>query len=116
MRRVLEIAKPGTSGVEINQAARKGEPDRKPWFEHYYLVHGLGTQGSEMPFIGTDLGEAFEAEIILEPGVVMVLEPVIWDDGHGGYRAEEVVAVTDSGYEMLGSFPYSPFYDAPIQW
>jgi Xaa-Pro aminopeptidase len=69
-----------------------------------------------MPFIGTDLGEAFEADIILEPGVVMVLEPVIWDDGHGGYRAEEVVAVTDSGYEMLGSFPYSPFYDAPIQW
>ena len=116
VHRVLEITRPGTSGVEINQAVRKGEPDRKPWFEHYYLVHGLGTQGSEMPFIGTDLGEAFEADIILEPGVVMVLEPVIWEDGHGGYRAEEVVAVTDSGYEMLGSFPYSPFYDGPIQW
>ncbi len=69
-----------------------------------------------MPFIGTDLGEAFEADIILEPGVVMVLEPVIWDDGYGGYRAEEVVVVTDSGYEMLGSFPYSPFHDGPIKW
>ena len=80
VKRVLAITKPGISGSEINRAAHDGEPDRQPWLTHYYLIHGIGTQGPEMPFIGTDLGEHFESDIVLEPGVVMVLEPVIWDD------------------------------------
>jgi Xaa-Pro aminopeptidase len=116
VRHVLAITKPGVSALELNLAARNGEPDRQPWLTHYYLIHGLGTQGSEAPFIGTDLGEPYESNIVLEPGVVMVLEPVIWDDGYGGYRAEEVLVVTDTGYEMLGSFPYTPFHDGQIQW
>ena len=33
-----------------------------------------------------------------QPGMVLVLEPVIWDDGHAGHRSEEIVAVTDDGY------------------
>jgi Xaa-Pro aminopeptidase len=36
-----------------------------------------------------------------------VFEPIIWDDGAGGYRAEEIVAVTESGYEPLS---------APVAW
>ena len=31
----------------------------------------------------------------------MVLEPVIWDDGRGGFRAEQVVTVTDDGWRSL---------------
>ena len=116
VRRVLAITKPGVSGSEINLAAREGEPKRQPWLKHYYLIHGIGTQGSEGPFIGTDLGDGYECDIVLEPGVVMVLEPVIWDDGYGGYRAEEVLVVTETGYEMLGSFPYAPFHDGQIEW
>ena len=40
------------------------------------------------------------------PGMVLVLEPVIWEDGEGGWRGEEIVAVTDSGWEPLSSFTY----------
>ena len=42
--------------------------------------------------------------------MVMVLEPAIWDDGTGGYRSEEIVAVTDDGWIPLGGgHPYHPF-------
>jgi Xaa-Pro aminopeptidase len=34
---------------------------------------------------------------------------VIWDDGHGGYRAEEIVVVTDDGCERLTGYTYAPY-------
>jgi Xaa-Pro aminopeptidase len=36
-------------------------------------------------------------------GMVLVFEPVVWDDGAAGFRAEEIVAVTDDGYERLSA-------------
>ena len=54
-----------------------------------------------MPFVGTDLGPEFDATLVLQPGMVLVFEPVIWDDGHAGHRSEEIVAVTDTGYRRL---------------
>jgi len=115
MSRVLEIVRPGTTGLELNRAACKGENDRRPWLDHFYLIHGLGTESAEPPFIGTDLGEDYDESVVLSPGMVLVLEPVIWDDGHGGYRSEELVAVTDTGYRWLSQFPYAPF-DTDGRW
>ena len=34
--------------------------------------------------------------------MVLVFEPVVWADGTGGYRAEEIVAVTSEGWRPLG--------------
>jgi Xaa-Pro aminopeptidase len=109
VERVLAATKPGATGLELARAACEDEPARRPWLDHFYLVHGVGTESAEMPFIGTDLGDAFDESIVLQPGMVMVLEPVIWDDGEGGYRAEDIVAVTEDGYRMLSDFPYMPF-------
>jgi len=41
----------------------------------------MGTDPAEMPFVGTDLGEEFDAQLVLEAGMVLVLEPVVWEDG-----------------------------------
>jgi hypothetical protein len=41
--------------------------------------------------------------------MILVLEPVIWEDGYGGYRAEDIYAVTDDGWVSLSDFPYDPF-------
>jgi Xaa-Pro aminopeptidase len=41
--------------------------------------------------------------------MVFVLEPIAWADGTGGYRSEEIVAVTDDGYELLSDFHYEPY-------
>jgi Xaa-Pro aminopeptidase len=48
--------------------------------------------------------------------MVLVLEPVIWEDGHGGYRGEEIVAVTADGYEVLSRYPYDPFGEGGAAW
>ncbi len=106
--RVLAVTRPGATGLDLNRAGREGEAKR-PWLDHFYLIHGIGTDSAEMPLIGTDLGEEFDESIVLAPGMVMVLEPVIWDDGDGGYRGEEVVVVTDDGYRRLSHFPLLPF-------
>lgn len=106
---VLARCKPGVSALELARAAIDADGGNRPWIEHFYLAHGVGTDSAEMPMIGTDLGESFDAGQVMEPGMVLVLEPVIWDDGHGGYRAEDIVAVTDDGWLPLSDHPYDPF-------
>ncbi|HEU5082020.1 MAG TPA: Xaa-Pro peptidase family protein [Acidimicrobiales bacterium] len=114
MQATLDAVAPGATGGDLCRAARAADPisaseGRRPWLDHFYLVHGLGVDSAEMPLLGTDLGEAFDDSVVLEPGMVLVLEPVIWDDGAGGHRAEDIVVVTDDGWAPLSDHPYAPF-------
>jgi Xaa-Pro dipeptidase len=104
-----DILKPGVSALELGQAAIAANNGVKPWLEHFYLAHGVGTDSAEMPLVGTDLGEDFDASLIMSPGMVLVFEPVIWDDGFAGYRSEDIVAVTDTGWVQLSGYRYDPF-------
>ena len=101
--------KPGVSALELGRAAIEANDGVRPWIEHFYLAHGVGTDSAEMPLIGTDFGEQFDEQLILEPGMVVVFEPVIWDDGAAGYRSEDIVAVTDTGWVKLSGSTYDPF-------
>jgi Xaa-Pro dipeptidase len=112
MAAALERCKPGTTALEMGRAAIAANDGIKPWIEHFYLAHGVGLDSAEMPLVGTDLGDAFDERLVLQPGMVLVLEPVIWDDGAAGYRSEDIVAVTDDGWEPLSSHPYDPFEGA----
>ncbi len=105
----LEVLKPGVSATALSHAATGANDGVRPWIEHFYLAHGVGTDSAEMPLVGTDLGEAFDDAQVMEPGMVLVLEPVIWDDGAAGYRAEDIVVVTDVGWEPLSGSTYDPF-------
>lgn len=105
----LAQCRPGTNTLEMGRAATAANGGVKPWLTHFYLAHGVGTDSAEMPLVGTDLGEAFDEAQVLTPGMVVVMEPVIWDDGAGGYRSEDVFAVTDDGWVQLSDFPYEPF-------
>jgi Xaa-Pro dipeptidase len=109
---VRTACRPGVSALELDQvavAANGGTQIAKPWIEHFYLAHGVGTESAEMPLIGTDLGAAFDASLVLAAGMVLVLEPVIWDDGAAGYRSEDIVAITDDGWVALSDYPYDPW-------
>jgi Xaa-Pro aminopeptidase len=115
-RRYLEILdaclsaiKHGATAWDVAVAARQANGGEAPWFPHLYVAHGIGTESAELPFCGTDLGEQVESKVVLAAGTVLVLEPVVWEDGHGGYRAEEVVVVTDDGCERLTNYPYTPY-------
>jgi Xaa-Pro dipeptidase len=100
--RCLDVIKPGATGGDLVRAACAGEA-RRPWLPHLYLAHGIGTNSAEMPLVGTDLGPEFDDGLVLAPGMVLVFEPVVWDDGDAGFRAEDIVAVTDDGYEYLST-------------
>ena len=102
---VLEVVKPGATARDLTRTAEEIE-GKRPWLPHFYLAHGVGTDSAEMPFVGTDLGDDFDETLVLAPGMVMVMEPVIWEDGHSGFRAEEVVAVTDDGHDVLSNLSW----------
>ena len=98
--RALERVKPGATAADLVEAAGL-EHGQHPWLSYFYLAHGIGTDSAEMPFVGTDLGTEFDAALTLREGMVLVFEPVIWDDGRCGHRSEEMVAVTGDGYAWL---------------
>jgi Xaa-Pro aminopeptidase len=105
----LEVLKPGVSALELGRAAIAANDGVRPWIDHFYLAHGVGVESAEMPLIGTDLGEKFDERLTMQPGMVLVLEPVIWEDGYAGYRAEDIVAVTDTGWVKLSGSTYEPY-------
>ena len=109
---VRDVCQPGVSALELGRVAIAANHGTKPWIEHFYLAHGVGTDSAEMPMIGTDLGESFDERLILKTGMVLVLEPVIWDEGAAGYRSEEILAITDDGWMPLSDHHYLPFGEA----
>jgi len=106
---VKAVTRAGARGSELTAAAVAANGGTKPWLPHFYLGHGLGTNAAEMPFIGTDLGAEFDESLVLEAGMVLVLEPVVWQDGTGGYRSEEVLVIEDDGWTALTDYPYDPY-------
>jgi Xaa-Pro aminopeptidase len=109
MDAVLDVTRAGATAAELTTAAVDAAGGVTPWLRHLYLGHGLGIDSAEMPFVGSDLGERFDASLVLATGMVLVLEPIVWEDGAGGYRAEEVVVITDDGWVPMTDYPYDPF-------
>jgi Xaa-Pro dipeptidase len=108
---VLDVARAGVSAADLGRAAIAANAGTPPWLPHFYLGHGIGVNAAEMPMIGTDLGAAFDENFVLQTGMVLVLEPVVWEDGTGGYRSEEVLVITEEGSTRLTNYPYDPYVD-----
>lgn len=106
---VLSVTKAGATSGDLARAAIAANGGTKPWLPHFYLGHGIGTNAAEMPMIGTDLGEEFDDNFVFPAGMLLVLEPVVWEDGTGGYRSEEIVVITDDGYQSITDYPYTPY-------
>jgi Xaa-Pro aminopeptidase len=108
---VLAVTKAGATSGDLARAATAANGGRRPWLPHFYLGHGIGTYPAETPMIGTDLGEEFDDNFVFPPGMVLVLEPVVWEDGTGGYRSEEIVVITEDGFTPITDYPYAPYGD-----
>ena len=69
----------------------------KHWRHH--TGHGIGYGMHEAPFL--DVGD----DTPIEPGMVLTIEPGIYVPGFAGFRHSDTVLVTDTGIEILTSYP-----------
>jgi Xaa-Pro aminopeptidase len=107
LEEVYAAIKPGNSAADMVRAATAVEPVHT--IKRLNLAHGIGVAPLEAPVVETDLGPEHDEETELLPGMVMVLEPVVWRTSGEVYRSEEIVAVTSTGFERLSSYGYEPF-------
>ncbi|AWE07941.1 Xaa-Pro dipeptidase [Lysinibacillus sp. 2017] len=92
----LEKVGPGMTGIQADAVARdylksKGLGEA---FGHS-TGHGIGLEVHEGP------GLSFRSETVLEPNMVVTIEPGVYIPGIGGVRIEDDILITETGNEVL---------------
>lgn len=101
----IKALRPGVSCQSIDQIGRE-------FFKQYGLEeafmhgtgHGIGLDYHEGPYINK------VDQTILQPGMVVTIEPGLYFEGIGGVRIEDDVLITEDGYEVLTHLNKDVFY------
>ncbi len=95
------IALPGVKVKELDLAARA--VFRKHQVEEYFvhsLGHGVGLEVHEFPRVRF---EGVDSETVLQPGMVITIEPGLYLPGKGGVRYENTIVIQEN--ECIHFFP-----------
>ena len=96
----IAAIKPGAHGKKVDKAAR--DVIEKAGYGEKF-GHGTGHG------LGRDIHESISlsklSTTVLEPGMVITVEPGIYLPGVGGVRIEDDVLVTRNGHRVLSSLP-----------
>jgi len=98
--KAFEMLVPGQHMGDIDAAVRKVISDAgyQDWVIHR-TGHSFGITGHEGPFLA--IGE----ERLLEAGMLVSIEPGLYQEGMGGYRHSDTVLVTEQGFLNLTHAP-----------
>jgi len=92
---------PGQNTREIDTVARK--IIKTAGFGGYFghgLGHSVGLEIHESPRFSP-----IAAPVMLEPGMILTVEPGVYIPGWGGLRIEDMVLITEEGKDILTKFP-----------
>jgi Xaa-Pro aminopeptidase len=98
-RAALRLCKPGQKVGSLDRAAR--EVMKKENVETSFLHslgHGIGLETHEYPKIKEG---GLDSTLRLEPGMVITLEPGLYFPGRGGVRYEDMILITEKGYQKI---------------
>jgi Xaa-Pro aminopeptidase len=92
----LAVVAPGRGVAEVDRAARKvlQQHGLGRYFTHS-TGHGVGLEIHEAPRVAAGQPE------VLQPGMVITIEPGVYLPGKWGVRIEDMVLVTERGCEVL---------------
>jgi Xaa-Pro dipeptidase len=96
----FDAIRPGVTCADVDGAVvRYFEENGLLPYWRQHTGHAIGLRNHEAPFL--DIGD----QTVIEPGMVFTIEPGLYQEGLGGFRHSDTVAVTDDGIDILTDYP-----------